>query len=135
MQTPEVDRSMTTQSDEQAIATFISEMFQAVNSDDVEHAGQGFAPELEVIPPGQEPARGESAHQLMRGMLEGYRLNIISDTLELIVCGDWAVRRYAYDLRMTPRDGGDFIREKGHGIHILQRQGDGSWKIAKDIWN
>jgi ketosteroid isomerase-like protein len=26
------------------------------------------------------------------------------------------------------------MTEKGHGIHLLQRQIDGSWKAAKDIW-
>ena len=94
-----------------------------------------WADDLEMIPPGEEPAKGADAHQLLHGMVENFRLSLNSDTLELIMCGDWAIRRYAYDLTMTPRAGGESINQKGHGIHLLQRQLDGSWKIAKDIWN
>ena len=30
---------------------------------------------------------------------------------------------------------GEPMTDRGAGIHILQRQADGSWKLAVDIWN
>ena len=39
------------------------------------------------------------------------------------------------DATFTPKDGSDPVVEQLKGIHIYQRQADGTWKIARDIWN
>jgi ketosteroid isomerase-like protein len=51
------------------------------------------------------------------------------------VAGDWAIQRYAYQLTLTPKAGGQSMEERGKGIHIFRRQPDGSWLIVQDIWN
>jgi len=38
-------------------------------------------------------------------------------------------------LKLTPVAGGAVTEYVGKGMHIYRRQGDGSWKIAEDIWN
>jgi uncharacterized protein (TIGR02246 family) len=53
---------------------------------------------------------------------------------EVVVLGDWAIERYTGEVTLTPA-GGDAATETIKGIHIYQRQDDGSWKIAQDIWN
>ncbi len=35
---------------------------------------------------------------------------------------------------LTPA-GGETVSETMKGIHIYQRQGDGSWKMVEDVWN
>lgn len=39
------------------------------------------------------------------------------------------------DLTLTPKDGGEPVQESIKGRHVYEKQEDGSWKIAQDIWN
>ena len=49
--------------------------------------------------------------------------------------GDWAFERANYTFRLTPVAGGAAMQENTKNLRILQRQPDGSWKIAREIWN
>jgi uncharacterized protein (TIGR02246 family) len=51
------------------------------------------------------------------------------------VSGDWAIERYVGEFTLTPKKGGSAVTEHVRGIHVYQRQPDGSWRIAQDIWN
>lgn len=53
----------------------------------------------------------------------------------VVVAGDWAVERYVAAGTITPKKGGKPTEERAKGIHIYQRQPDGGWLIAQDIWN
>ena len=57
------------------------------------------------------------------------------ETDEIEVAGDLAYERYTAHWTITPKDGSDAVDEILKGIHIFRRQADGSWKIARDIWN
>lgn len=57
------------------------------------------------------------------------------DDSELELAGDWAFERLAYAMTLTPVDGGEATTMSGTGFHVYERQADGSWKIAYDIWN
>jgi len=57
-------------------------------------------------------------------------------TLEEIEgAGEWAFVRGTYTFRVTPKAGGETSEEIGKIICILGRQSDGSWKVARAIWN
>ena len=47
----------------------------------------------------------------------------------------WAFLRGSYTRTDTPRQGGEPIGYKCKYLMIMQRQPDGGWKIARDIWN
>ena len=126
---------MTTETDVQAVRGLIDGWVEAVNSNDREQIMSLVAEDLEMIPPGEQPVKGAEAHQLLRGFFDSFTLRLKSPTLELILSGDWAFRRYAYQLTLTSKDGGDSVTHEGQGIHMFRRQSDGSWKFAKDIWN
>lgn len=51
------------------------------------------------------------------------------------VVGDRAIERYRGEMKLTPKVGGEGIEVKVKGIHIYQRQSDGSWRMSQDIWN
>ncbi len=53
---------------------------------------------------------------------------------EVRVGGDWAFSRGNGTFSMTPR-GGETIEIDGKYLTILERQADGSWKIAIDCFN
>ena len=54
---------------------------------------------------------------------------------EIRVAGDWAFSRGNGTFSMTPRAGGETIEIDGKYLTILERQTDGSWKIARDCFN
>ncbi len=54
---------------------------------------------------------------------------------EIEVAGSWALDRGTYRWKGLPRAGGDPVEDHGKYLVILQRQADGSWKIARDMDN
>ncbi len=54
---------------------------------------------------------------------------------ELEVAGPWAFDRGTYRWKAVPRAGGDAMEDHGKYLVILQRQPDGSWKVARDMDN
>lgn len=54
---------------------------------------------------------------------------------EIEGAGEWAFVRGTYGFRTTPKAGGETSEEIGKFIYMLKRQSDGSWKIARAIWN
>ncbi len=68
-------------------------------------------------------------------MTEQFDLTVNYTSSDLTVSGDWSSEYYTGNVTMTPKAGGEAIRETIKGIHIYQRQADGSWKMTQDIWN
>lgn len=54
---------------------------------------------------------------------------------EVTVAGDWAFDRGTYKLGIVPKGGAEAIHDYGKYLVILQRQADGSWKVARDMDN
>jgi ketosteroid isomerase-like protein len=46
-----------------------------------------------------------------------------------------AVETYTGRLVVTPVAGGESLTDVIKGVHIYERQADGSWKLTKDVWN
>jgi ketosteroid isomerase-like protein len=132
---PEVDQAKVTAPDLDAIHQVIDEWIRLVNANDPEGLLGLVCPDLEVIPPNMHPVFGPDAHELFRGFFEGFTVELEPTSTEVLAGGDWAFRRYAYRLTLTPDEGGEPIIESGHGVHIFHRQADGPWCLAKDIWN
>jgi ketosteroid isomerase-like protein len=54
---------------------------------------------------------------------------------EIQIGGDWAIDRFTWSTDTTPVGGGTSSNDKGKCIWIWRRQRDGSWKVARAIWN
>ena len=54
---------------------------------------------------------------------------------EVRVARNWAFSRGTYTLSTTPKAGGKTTKIAGKYLTILERQADGSWKIARDCFN
>ena len=121
--------------DRAAVESVIEQYIDAANANAPDLMLSFVCDDVEAIAPGQAPVTGADAHQLYRSFFEPFHFAFESSTTELGVSGDWAFRRYAYDITLTPKDGSDVVNMKGHGIHIFRRDGDGGWCVAKDMWN
>jgi len=90
-----------------------------------------------VLMPPNEPARtGVAIQQWLQDFMAAVT---VSDARyqhdEVTVHGDVAIHRYSFSWTITPKAGGAPVTETGKGIHIMHRQADGSWRIARDVWN
>lgn len=54
---------------------------------------------------------------------------------EVVVGDEWAFRRATADWTLISTADARAVRDVGKFIIIYRRQGDGSWKVARDIWN
>jgi uncharacterized protein (TIGR02246 family) len=88
--------------------------------------------------PPDEPRRvGKDA--IREGMKPGFDMfdvsNMIIHTEEVRILGNRAYSHGTYTFDMTPKEGGETKSFSGKFLDILEKQADGSWKIAIDCHN
>ncbi len=92
--------------------------------------------DMVIMPPDEPPVTG---HDTIRAWLEGffaaYKTDLEYTGSDVSVAGDVAIEAYAFRWTLTPVDGTAPIKQTGKGVYVLRRQADGSWRIARDIWN
>jgi ketosteroid isomerase-like protein len=54
---------------------------------------------------------------------------------DIQVSDGWAFMSGAFSRADTPKAGGKATQASGHYLFVLRKQTDGTWKIARDIWN
>lgn len=57
------------------------------------------------------------------------------DYEEVQILGQWAFEWGTFSAAAKPVTGGPSMRETGKLLRILARQPDGTWKVARSIWN
>jgi uncharacterized protein (TIGR02246 family) len=109
----------------------------APGSGDVDAWAACFTADPVQMPPncpanvGAESIRGWSG-----GMLTAFRAELSLAPEEVAVTGaEWAFERGAYAITLTPKAGGDSIRDAGKYVTLYERQADGGWLVARDTWN
>ena len=89
------------------------------------------------LPP--DVRRRVGKEQFRTGMQPGFDLfdmkNMIIQTEEVRILGDRAYSHGTYTFDMTPKEGGETTSFSGKFLDILEKQVDGSWKIAIDCHN
>jgi uncharacterized protein (TIGR02246 family) len=88
------------------------------------------------LPPDAPPVEGKIAiSSKIRGILDQFKFEMSVHNLEVQPAGDWAFSRGAYQARLIPKKGGAPIQIDGKYLTVLRKQGDGSWKIYRDMFN
>jgi uncharacterized protein (TIGR02246 family) len=54
---------------------------------------------------------------------------------DIQLCDGWAFMNGAFSRADTPKAGGEVKQASGNYLFVLKKQPDGTWKIARDIWN
>ena len=96
-----------------------------------------FAADAVQMPPNSPPNVGaDSIRAWSGGLLAAFRpeFSLLPDEVQL-AGADWAFERGTYTITLTPKAGGEPIRDIGKYITIYQRQADEAWVMARDIWN
>ncbi len=96
-----------------------------------------LAADAVLLPPNGPAVSGkEDIRRWNEAMSRAFRVQeYASSDDEVVVSGDWAFRSASFDLTLKRAAGGEPIKDRGKFIILYRRQDDGSWKVARDIWN
>jgi ketosteroid isomerase-like protein len=88
------------------------------------------------MPPNTTAKAGHELRNWLCDFLERVTVEWLTFThCEAEVAGGLAFHCFTYSWRVTPKAGGEPTIGHGKGIHILRRQPNGDWKIARELWN
>ena len=131
-----VEEATTTEADLQAINDLRQEYSAAYNAGDAAALTGLFATDAVLLPPDAAILTGQEAiRSLYEVTFAQFTGEHSTTSQELEVAGDWAFGQGTYTVKLTPKEGGETIQDEGKYIVICQRQADGSWKLARLIWN
>jgi len=134
--TEPVEEASTTEADVEAIHQLPATFAAALNAGDLDGIMAGFTDDAVRMPPNASAIIGkESIRSLLQTNLEQNTYQLDNPPEEVQVSGDLAFARGTYTVTVTPKAGGESIQREGKYLVIFQKQPDGSWKIARDIWN
>ncbi|HUE89883.1 MAG TPA: SgcJ/EcaC family oxidoreductase [Vicinamibacterales bacterium] len=114
----------------------VDEWCKAEAARDLEGKMRLFTADAVLLPPGSQPVVGEQAIRVWHEAAwkqNKYECSGIVD--EVQVLGEWGFARGTFSGVLTPASGGAPIRDSGKFINIVRRQADGSWRLARVIWN
>ena len=92
-----------------------------------------YAPDAVVLPPNEPAVTGEAA---IAAMLKSFPpiSNFRFDLVHVEGTSDMAWVQGTYSMTMTP-EGSAPVNDSGKYIEIWKKQADGSWRVARDIFN
>ncbi len=133
---PAPEPVVTTEADAAAINGVVDEYETALNAGDAAGFVAVFTEDGVIMPPDAPALIGQEAIRTgIQTFFDQNTLEIAFSLDEVVVAGDWAFARDTTAGTQIPKAGGEPTEDSGKGIFILQRQLDGSWKIARRIFN
>lgn len=122
--------------DRQQLATLLREHVDAVNASNVEAIFAGMTEGVVYLAPGQPPVLGRDAlRKVMEPFYGSNDAQVSMRAEETVVAGDWAWEWGHFSGSIRPKGVAQATSFEGKYFYIYQRQRDGSWKIARDIYN
>lgn len=123
----------------------VRQAIEAANAKGVEawRNNNDFAPMLAnyedgalIMQPGMPIVRGRAAWgEVVAGMMKTMDFkDMVFRTDDVTVSGDYAVEVGGYSWKIGPK-GGKLAADSGKYLTVWRKQGDGSWKIIRDINN
>ena len=90
-----------------------------------------------LMPPGEEPVEGLGAvREFWTEFFDGWEVLEANSTIdEVIVAGDWAYGRGTFSETLREKASGTIVVDAGKFSGLWRHGSDGSWKIARDMWN
>ena len=123
--------------EDQALKDLILEALDVIRSDDFDRYFDLFTEDaVWMMPSSFEDVHQEEARSFYR-FTSKFKFDQETVVDEVVVSDDWAFVRISFEgyLRSKIDDGSPPLRSVSRHIWIIKKQGDGSWKIARDIWN
>jgi uncharacterized protein (TIGR02246 family) len=108
----------------------------AMNQGSVDAFVGVFSEDAVQMPPNAPANAGRAAIRAwIAAFLEPFRVQFALEVEEVRVAGDWAFERGGYRIGLAPKAGGEGFQDLGKYITVYQKQANGAWLVARDIWN
>ena len=129
-----------TSADMEAINALHQRDMEASRKWDVDTLSSIWADDIVTLTQGEPPMIGKDANRaaIMRLREESRGVQITDYILsfnEVKIVGDWAFEWGTYSGTVKPVDGSAPIRTTGKVIRVLKKDADGSWKIARAMYD
>ena len=119
-----------------AIRSGVDEGIAAFHAGDAAALAACYTEDAVVMPPNQPAVIGKEAMQSdFQTRFDQFTGKLTAHTAEVEVAGDWGFIRMNYTETLTPKAGGEPTEDSGKWLQIWRRGADGSWKVAREIWN
>lgn len=135
--TADASTDASVESTKATVAATTAAFHQALRTDDVEKFMSYVADDVILAPPGEEALRGkEAVRRWYSAFVSAYHTaSLTLADQEVLVGGEWAVERGTYEWGLTPAAGGTVAVDKGHYLQVWQKQPDGRWQFAREVYN
>ena len=126
---------VSTELDEQAITAVANEWTAAYSDGDMDALLALYTEDAVDIPPGPISIGKAAIRQRHERGLVGLTANssVIFD--EVVVTGDWAFARGVYQATYTTVADGTQTQARNDNLWLFHRESDGSWRIARMMYN
>ena len=95
-----------------------------------------FTADAVLLPPGAERVVGQQAIRAWHeAAWKGNKYQCSGTVDEVQVLGEWGFARGTFSGVLTPTNGAAPARDSGKFMTVVRRQADGTWKLARVIWN
>jgi len=113
------------------------EWLEAMKASDAEALGRLVTEDAILMPPHEQSVVGRQAViDWFSGVVRQARTTAIAMTRrEVTVAGDIAIEEGSFIWELMPTAGGSPITDHGRVLAIWKQQPDGSWKVARNMWN
>lgn len=129
-----------TSADMEAINALHQRDMEAYKKLDVDTLATLWSDDIVTLTQGETPMIGKDANRaaMLRLREESSEVQITDYILsfnEVKIVGDWAFEWGTYSGTVRPLDGSEAIRTTGKVIRVLKKEADGSWKIARAMYD
>jgi len=120
----------------QEIFRITEEEASAIEAGDIEMYLSLLSPEAVFMPQNVAEKTGDELRSWLRDFLKRASIKFHNFAHgETVIRDDFACHVYSCSWTAAPRSGGPGTLMFFKGMHVLRRQPDGAWKIARNIWN
>lgn len=122
--------------DRQAVLEAHARLARALEKDDLEGLFAGLTVDHVTMPP-DEPSlpAAKDLRAWHERRIAAYALRGKWRAEHVQLAGDWAIETWGGPTSLTPRGGGAPIESVTKGVWVWHRESDGTWKLARSIWN
>ncbi|MEQ1867393.1 MAG: nuclear transport factor 2 family protein, partial [Micropepsaceae bacterium] len=121
--------------DETALRGALDDYFSAAVSGDASRWAALYANDAVMMPPNSAAVEGRGAIETWLKALPVVITEMDGEALEVDGTGDRAYVRGTYAMSMKVPRVTQPVRQDGKLLQIYARQQDGTWLLARDIWN
>ena len=122
--------------DQDAVVAGYAAWIQAFNRQDLDALIPMYHDQVVLNPPGTAELEGvDAARDWIGSFFEHNNARQAQLAQEVEVCGDQAWLRGRFEIEISEKRTGPFETIRGAHLMIWKRDGDGGWRIYRDIWN